>query len=137
MIEHVIEERAGGDPARADGIRARVLALVGDILANLEPGSEKAAQVKAALIEEGVWSQYLEVGIGPDAEVFTKSQPMSSVDFGAKVGLHPISQWNNPEPEIVLAVNSTGRICGATLGNDVNLRDVEAARGCCSQGEGQ
>jgi fumarylacetoacetate (FAA) hydrolase family protein len=86
MIEHVIEERAGGDPARADGIRARVLALVGDILANLEPGSEKAAQVKAALIEEGVWSQYLEVGIGPDAEVFTKSQPMSSVGFGAKVG---------------------------------------------------
>ena len=89
------------------------------------PGSPAGGAGKAALIEEGIWSQYLEVGIGPDAEVFTKSQPMSAVGWGAKVGLHPISNWNNPEPEIVLAVNSKGRICGATLGNDVNLRDVE------------
>ncbi len=125
MLERVIEERAGGDPARAEAVRAKVVALVGDSLANLKPGSPEAARVKAALIEEGIWSQYLEVGIGPDAEVFTKSQPMSSMGWGAKVGIHPISSWNNPEPEVVLAVNSTGRICGATLGNDVNLRDVE------------
>jgi fumarylacetoacetate (FAA) hydrolase family protein len=125
MIERVIEERAAGDPARADAIRAKVKAVVGDGLKDIVPGSQQAAQVKAALIEEGLWSQYLEVGIGPDAEVFTKSQPMSSVGWGAKVGLHPISNWNNPEPEIVLAVNSNGRISGAALGNDVNLRDVE------------
>jgi fumarylacetoacetate (FAA) hydrolase family protein len=125
MLERVIEERAGGDPARAEAIRTKVRSLVGDSLNNIEPGSPQAAQAKAALIEVGIWSQYLEVGIGPDAEVFTKSQPMSSVGWGARVGLHPMSSWNNPEPEIVLAVNSKGRICGASLGNDVNLRDVE------------
>ena len=125
MIERVIEEKAAGNPALADKIRARVVALIGDSLRNLKAGSEEAASVKAALIEEGVWSQYLEVGIGPDAEVFTKAQPMSSVGYGAEVGLHPVSKWNNPEPEIVLAVNSRGEVKGATLGNDVNLRDVE------------
>lgn len=125
MIERVIEERAAGDPARAQEIRKRVGAIIGDSLRNLVPGSEEASRVKAALIEEGLWSQYLEVGIGPDAEVFSKAQPMSSVGWGASVGLHPISNWNNPEPEIVLAVDSKGRVKGATLGNDVNLRDVE------------
>jgi fumarylacetoacetate (FAA) hydrolase family protein len=125
MIERVIEERAAGDPARAQEIRKRVAAIIGDSLRNLVPGSEEAAKVKAALIEEGLWSQYLEVGIGPDAEVFSKAQPMSSVGWGASVGLHPISRWNNPEPEIVLAVDGKGRVKGATLGNDVNLRDVE------------
>ena len=125
MIERVIEESAGGDPAKADAVRARVTAVVGDSLRDLVPGSEAAADVKAALQKEGLWSQYLEVGIGPDAEVFSKTQPMSAVGWGADVGLHPISRWNNPEPEVVLAVDSTGRIVGATLGNDVNLRDVE------------
>lgn len=99
--------------------------MIGGSLANVKAGSEEAQAVKAALIAEGLWSQYLEVGIGPDAEVFTKSQPMSSVGHGAKVGINPISDWNNPEPEIVMAVDSHGNIRGATLGNDVNLRDVE------------
>jgi fumarylacetoacetate (FAA) hydrolase family protein len=125
MIERVIEERAAGDPSRAREIRTRVASIIGDSLRDLVPGSEEAAKVKSALIEEGLWSQYLEVGIGPDAEVFSKAQPMSSVGWGASVGLHPISRWNNPEPEIVLAVDSKGRVKGATLGNDVNLRDVE------------
>lgn len=125
MVERVIEERAAGDPARAEAVRARIAAAIGDSLRDVRPGSEGAARVKAALIAEGLWSQYLEVGIGPDAEVFTKGQVLSSVGPGAAVGLHPASTWNNPEPEIVLAVASTGRIVGATLGNDVNLRDVE------------
>jgi fumarylacetoacetate (FAA) hydrolase family protein len=125
MVERVIEERAAGDPTRAREIRERVAAIIGDSLRSLVPGSADATKVKAALIEEGLWSQYLEVGIGPDAEVFSKAQPMSSVGWGASVGLHPISRWNNPEPEVVLAVDSKGRVKGATLGNDVNLRDVE------------
>lgn len=125
MIERVIEEQAAGDPDKAAAVRERVTALIGDNLAALKAGSDQAAKVKAALIEEGAWSQYLEVGIGPDAEVFTKAPVLSSVGHGAKVGLHPISKWNNPEPEIVLAVDAKGRIKGATLGNDVNLRDVE------------
>ncbi|MBB6484501.1 fumarylacetoacetate hydrolase family protein [Rhizobium lusitanum] len=125
MLERVIEERAAGNPDLAEAIRGKVTALIGDSLRNLKAGSPEAAKVKAALIEEGVWSQYLEVGIGPDAEVFSKSQVMSSMGPGADVGLHPISKWNNPEPEIVLAVDSQGRVRGATLGNDVNLRDVE------------
>lgn len=125
MVERVIEEKAAGNPDLAAKIRERVTAIIGDSLRNLKAGSAEAARVKAALIEEGVWSQYLEVGIGPDAEVFSKAQPMASVGYGADVGLHPISSWNNPEPEIVLAVNSRGEVKGATLGNDVNLRDVE------------
>ncbi|SDA96058.1 fumarylacetoacetate hydrolase family protein [Sinorhizobium sp. NFACC03] len=125
MLERVIEERAAGNPERASEIRERVTMLVGDSLSNLKAGSPAAAKVKQALIEEGVWSQYLEVGIGPDAEVFTKGQVMSAVGYGDEVGLHPISKWNNPEPEVVLVVNSRGIVKGATLGNDVNLRDVE------------
>lgn len=125
MVERVIEERAGGDPAKAEDIRARVKAVIGDSLSNIVPGSETAEQVKQALIKEDMWSQYLEVGIGPDVEVFSKAQTLSSVGHGAEVGLHPMSSWNNPEPEVVLAVNSRGSIQGATLGNDVNLRDVE------------
>lgn len=125
MVERVIEEQAAGDPDRAQGIRARVSSAIGDSLHGIDPGSEKAMEVKRVLQAEGLWSQYLEVGIGPDAEVFTKCQPMASVGWGAEVGLHPMSRWNNPEPEIVLAINSGGAIVGATLGNDVNLRDVE------------
>lgn len=125
MVERVIEEQAAGNPDLAAEIRARIGARVGDNLKGIVPGSDRAAEVKAALQSEGLWSQYLEVGIGPDAEIFTKCQPMASVGWGADVGLHPISRWNNPEPEIVLAVDSRGRIRGASLGNDVNLRDVE------------
>ena len=125
LLERVIEEQARGDLSRADALRGEILGLIGTDLSELVPGSDAAMKVKAALIEKGVWSQYLEVGIGPDAEVFTKGQPMSSVGYGAQVGLHPVSSWNNPEPEVALLVTSTGAIIGATLGNDVNLRDVE------------
>lgn len=125
MVERVIEERAAGDPSAAQAIRDRIGALIGESLRNITPGSNEAMAVKQALIKEGLWSQYLEVGIGPDAEVFSKAQVLSSVGHGAKVGLHPSSKWNNPEPEVVLAASSKGQIIGATLGNDVNLRDIE------------
>jgi fumarylacetoacetate (FAA) hydrolase family protein len=125
LIERVIEEQAGGDPAKAREVRETITGLIGADLSKIEPGSDAAMRLKAELQRRGAWSQYLEVGIGPDAEVFSKSQPMSSVGFGADIGLLPGSVWNNPEPEIVLAVNARGAIVGATLGNDVNLRDIE------------
>ncbi len=125
MVERVIEERAAGDPKKAESLRNHIGGLIGDSLQNIIPGSEKAIEVKNAFIKEGLWSQYLEVGIGKDPEIFTKAQILSSVGFGAEVGLNPTSNWNNPEPEIVLAVNSKGKIIGTTLGNDLNCRDLE------------
>ena len=125
MLERVIEEQARGDAGKAQSVRMAVVAVIGDNLASIKPGSTEAMKLKEVLIAQGVWSQYLEVGIGPDAEIFTKSQPMSAVGVGAEVGIHPESVWNNPEPEVVLAVNSRGEVKGAALGNDVNLRDFE------------
>ena len=125
MLERVIEEQARGDASRADSVRQAVVAVIGDNLSSIKPGSSESAKLKEALLAQGAWSQYLEVGIGPDAEIFTKAQPMSAVGVGAEVGIHPGSHWNNPEPEIVLAVNSRGQVQGAALGNDVNLRDFE------------
>jgi fumarylacetoacetate (FAA) hydrolase family protein len=125
MLERVIEEQARGNPALAESVRNEVVAVIGDDLSKVRPGSPEAAQLKQVLLAKNLWSQYLEVGIGPDAEIFTKSQPMSAVGTGAEIGIHPNSAWNNPEPEIVLVVNSRGETVGATLGNDVNLRDFE------------
>ena len=125
LLERVIEEQARGDAGKAESIRAGLTGVLGDNLAGIVPGSPEAMKVKDVLIAQGVWSQYLEVGIGPDAEIFTKAPTLSAVGTGADVGIHEGSVWNNPEPEVVLAVNSQGHTRGAALGNDVNLRDFE------------
>jgi fumarylacetoacetate (FAA) hydrolase family protein len=125
MVERVIEEQAKGAPEKAEAIRAQVQKQLGGDLRKLKPGSPQALELKKTLIAAGAWSQYLEVGLGEDAEIFTKAQPMSAVGHGMEAGLHPRSTWNNPEPEVVLVVSSAGKIVGATLGNDVNLRDFE------------
>ena len=125
LLERVIEAQAGGDAARAHDLREQLKATLGGDLSAIKPGSPAARRLKDEFLARGAWSPYLEVGLGPDAEVFTKAQPMSAVGFGAAVGLHPDSQWNNPEPEVVLAANGRAEVVGATLGNDVNLRDIE------------
>src|SRR5688572_10501347 len=124
-VERVIEERARGDAARAEAMRADLRDRVGADIRSVSPGSEAAARLKAALIADGLWSQYLEVAIGPDAEIFTKAPVLSAVGPGAQVGIRSDSAWNNPEPEVVLVCGRNGRAVGATLGNDVNLRDFE------------
>lgn len=125
LVERLIEERAGGDPAKADEIRSSFEETLGVKVTDVVPGSEAAAELKASMVERGLWSQYLEVGLGPDPEVFTKAQQLSAVGFGQQIGVAELSSWNNPEPEVVLVIDSSGTIIGATLGNDVNLRDVE------------
>jgi fumarylacetoacetate (FAA) hydrolase family protein len=125
LLERVIEEQARGAPDKATAARAEVESALGGAVAGLVPGSPQAAELKRLLQTKGLWSQYLEVGIGPDAEIFTKAPPMAAVGTGASIGILTQSTWNNPEPEIVLVVNSSGAIVGATLGNDVNLRDLE------------
>lgn len=125
LLERVIEEQAAGDAAKAGDIRARMRALIGQDLSSIVPGSEAAMTLRSELMARGQWSPYLEVGIGADAEVFSKAAPLSSVGFGANVGIHAASRWNNPEPEVVLAMDGSGQPRGATLGNDVNLRDIE------------
>jgi fumarylacetoacetate (FAA) hydrolase family protein len=124
-IERVIEERARGDYRAAAAIRDKLEGRIGGGIRSVVPGSEGAARLKEVLIDENLWSQYLEVAIGPDAEIFTKTAPLASVGSGAKIGVRSDSTWNNPEPEVVLVVTSRGEIRGATLGNDVNLRDFE------------
>ncbi|WCT73100.1 fumarylacetoacetate hydrolase family protein [Sphingomonas naphthae] len=124
-IERVIEERARGDSGAAVAIREKLEARVGSGIRSVVPGSDEAATLKQALIEEGLWSQYLEVAIGPDAEIFTKSPILSTVGAGAQIGIRSDSGWNNPEPEVVLVCGADGRAIGAALGNDVNLRDFE------------
>lgn len=125
MLERIIEERSRGDADQAQDFRRHVMELTGSALTDVEPGSPAAAKLKELLVAENAWSQYLEVGIGPDAEIFTKTSPMASVGTAVDIGVHPRSTWNNPEPEVVLVISSRGRIVGATLGNDVNLRDFE------------
>lgn len=124
-IERVIEERAGGDLNRARDIRETLQERMGGDLGSVQPGSDAAARLKAALISDRLWSQYLEVAIGPDAEIFTKCPVMAAVGYGAYVGVRSDSRWNNPEPEVVIVCDPAGRPVGATLGNDVNLRDFE------------
>src|SRR6188768_4332044 len=124
-MERVIEERCRGDASKADSLRASLRDRIGADIRSVKPGSEAAAKLKAALISDGLWSQYLEVAIGPDAEIFTKSPVLSSVGWGDEVGVRSDSTWNNPEPEVVMVVDPNGRALGATLGNDVNLRCFE------------
>ena len=125
LLERVIEERSGGKAELAVAMRAEFIAALGMDISSIRPDSVEADQLKDYMQSQGIWSQYMEVGIGPYAEVFTKSQCLSAVGLGDFVGVNRISEWSNPEPEVVLVVTPGAKIVGATLGNDVNLRDIE------------
>lgn len=125
LLERVIEEQARGDRREAESVRRQIVDVIGQDLSQIKPGSEAAKRLKRHLVAKGAWSQYLEVGIGPDAEIFTKASPMSAVGTGMEVGIRRDSSWNNPEPELVMVVAASGSLVGATLGNDVNMRDIE------------
>ena len=125
LLERLIEEHAKGDPARAEAVRGELNSIIGADVSTIRPGSPEAEALKKSLMARGAWSPYLEVGIGPYAEIFTKAPPMAAVGYGAEIGIRPDSDWNNPEPEVTLIVNARSAIVGATLGNDVNLRDIE------------
>jgi fumarylacetoacetate (FAA) hydrolase family protein len=125
LLERLIEEHAKGDPSRAEQVRRELNSIIGADVTKIRPGSPEADALKKTLMARGAWSPYLEVGIGPYAEIFTKAPPMAAVGYGAEIGIRPDSDWNNPEPEVTLVVNARGQIVGATLGNDVNLRDIE------------
>jgi len=125
LLERLIEEHAKGDPSRAEQVRKELTSMIGADVSTIKPGSPEADALKKTLTSRGAWSPYLEVGIGPYAEIFTKAPPMAAVGHGAEIGIRPDSDWNNPEPEVTLIVSARGTIVGATLGNDVNLRDIE------------
>ena len=125
LLERLIEEHAKGDPTRAEAVRGELNAIIGADVSTIKPGSAEAEALKKSLMARGAWSPYLEVGIGPYAEIFTKAPAMAAVGYGAEIGIRADSDWNNPEPEVTLVVSATGKIVGATLGNDVNLRDIE------------
>ncbi len=125
LLERLIEEHAKGDPTRAEAVRGELNSIIGADVSTIKPGSAEAEALKKSLMARGAWSPYLEVGIGPYAEIFTKAPAMAAVGFGAEIGIRSDSDWNNPEPEVTLVVNAKGAIVGATLGNDVNLRDME------------
>ncbi len=125
LLERLIEEHAKGDPARAETVRGELNSIIGADVSTIKPGSPEAEALKKSLMARGAWSPYLEVGIGPYAEIFTKAPAMAAVGYGAEIGIRADSDWNNPEPEVTLVVNAKGAIVGATLGNDVNLRDIE------------
>jgi fumarylacetoacetate (FAA) hydrolase family protein len=125
LLERLIEEHAKGDPSRADQVRKELNEIIGADVSAIRPGSPEAEALKKTLMARDAWSPYLEVGIGPYAEIFTKAPAMAAVGHGAEIGIRPDSHWNNPEPEVTLIVNARAEIVGATLGNDVNLRDIE------------
>ena len=125
LLERLIEEHAKGDPSRAEQVRKELNTIIGADVTAIKPGSPEAEALKKTLMARGAWSPYLEVGIGPYAEIFTKAPPMAAVGYGAEIGIRSDSDWNNPEPEVTLISNAAGKIVGATLGNDVNLRDIE------------
>jgi fumarylacetoacetate (FAA) hydrolase family protein len=125
LMERVIEEHCGGKAAGADEVRREIEAQIGNELRTVRPGTAEADALKSVLQARGLWSQYLEVGLGRQVEIFTKCQPLSAVGVGAEIGVHRESMWSNPEPEVVLAISAAGKIVGCTLGNDVNLRDFE------------
>ena len=125
LLERLIEEHSKGDLSRAETVRGELNSIIGVDITTIKPGTPEAEALKKTLVARGAWSPYLEVGIGPYAEIFTKAPPMSAVGYGAEIGIRPDSDWNNPEPEVTLIVSAAGKIVGATLGNDVNLRDME------------
>jgi len=58
-------------------------------------------------------------------ELFFKANGWRVVGHGAPIRVRADSQWDVPEPELVLVVAADGGIVGYATGNDVSSRSIE------------
>jgi len=103
-----------------------------DILAPIDEQEVWAAGVtykrsQTARMEESeaAASCYDRVYASPRPELFLKATPNRVAGPGQPVRIRVDAEWNVPEPELTLVINSRKQLVGYTVGNDMSSRDIE------------